>query len=305
MIPRPVFEKIDKLLSMHCGGEIKIIHSAPVGGGCINNSMKIETTAGKFFLKCLPANTSAQQWQAGNDAHRYLEMFESEQQGLALLRAAGAIGIPEVIAVGKEERYSFIVMEFLEAGSRQKNFWQDFGTALSRLHQHTSDSFGLDYDNYIGSLPQSNAQKKSWTEFFIIERLEKQLALAINSDAISKSIIQQFNNLYTRLPEIIPEEPAALLHGDLWNGNFMTGADGKAWLIDPAVYYGHREMDLSMTKLFGGFSSEFYESYNEIFPLQKGFSERVDIHNLYPLLVHVNLFGGGYLQEVKNILRRF
>ena len=142
-------------------------------------------------------------------------------------------------------------------------------------------------------------------EFFIEGRLEKQIALAKNSGAIDSATVQQFNRLYNKLPEIIPEEKPSLIHGDLWNGNFMTGADGKAWLIDPAVYYGHREMDLAMTKLFGGFSTDFYESYNETFPLQKGFNNRVDIHNLYPLLVHVNLFGGGYLHEVKNILSRF
>jgi fructosamine-3-kinase len=125
--------------------------------------------------------------------------------------------------------------------------------------------FGLKYDNYIGSLPQSNSQKKSWTEFFIEERLEKQIALVKNSGAIDRSTVQQFNSLYKRLHEIIPEESPSLIHGDLWNGNFMTGADGKAWLIDPAVYYGHREMDLAMSKLFGGFSTEFYESYYEAF----------------------------------------
>ncbi|MBK5285164.1 MAG: fructosamine kinase family protein [Bacteroidia bacterium] len=153
--------------------------------------------------------------------------------------------------------------------------------------------------------PQSNSQKRTWAEFFISERLEKQIAFAKDLGVIDNSTIQQFNNLYKRLPELIPEEAPSLLHGDLWNGNFMTGNDGKAWLIDPAIYYGHREMDLAMTKLFGGFSEEFYSSYIESFPLQKGFTERIDIHNLYPLLVHVNLFGGGYLIEVKNILSRF
>jgi fructosamine-3-kinase len=263
-----------------------------MGGGCINHAMKVETTSGFFFLK----------W---NSAKRFPGMFEAEAKGLTLLKEMNAIGIPRVIGTGETGSDSFILLEFIEAGSQVKNFWNDFGTSLANLHRNSSESFGLPYDNYIGSLPQDNSQKKSWTEFFIEERLEKQIAIARNSEAISNSMVQQFNHLYKQLPEIIPEEKPSLIHGDLWNGNFMTGADGKAWLIDPAVYYGHREMDLAMSKLFGGFNGEFYESYDETFPLQKGFDQRADIHNLYPLLVHVNLFGGGYLSEVKNILSRF
>jgi fructosamine-3-kinase len=292
MIPIAISEKIKILLGNYCGAEINILRLSSIGGGCINHAMKVETTSGNFFLK----------W---NDAKKFPDMFEEEAKGLSLLKAVNTIGIPEIIGTGEAENYSFIVLEFIESGRREKNFWLDFGAALAHLHKHSSGLFGLNHDNYIGSLPQSNLQKKNWTEFFIEERLEKQIAIAKNSGAINNSTVQQFNNLYKRLPEIIPEEPPSLLHGDLWNGNFMTGADGKAWLIDPAVYYGHREMDLAMTKLFGGFSEEFYESYNETFPLQKGFSGRADIHNLYPLMVHVNLFGGSYVQEVKNILSRF
>ncbi|HLG34943.1 MAG TPA: fructosamine kinase family protein [Bacteroidia bacterium] len=292
MIPKAISDKLEELLRSRVGNETKILHSVSLGGGCINNAVKIETTSGIFFLK----------W---NDAKKFPSMFEAEAKGLMLLKSVKAIGIPEVIATGEAGIYSFIILEFIETGKKQKNFWQDFGSSLAHVHKHTSELFGLNHDNYIGSLPQSNTEKKLWTEFFISERLEKQISLAINSGAINNSTIQQFNNLFKRLPEIIPKEKPSLLHGDLWNGNFMTGADGYARLIDPAVYYGHREMDLGMTKLFGGFSEEFYEAYDNTFPLQPGFSERIDIHNLYPLLVHVNLFGGGYLQEVKNILKRF
>ena len=292
MIPEPVSNSVKILLSDYCKKNVNILNASPIGGGSINNAMKMETSAGNFFLK----------W---NDAKRFPGMFEAETKGLALLKSAKAIPVPDVIGIEEGEKFSFIVLEFIEPGKRQKKFWQSFGTSLARLHQNTSDSFGLDHDNYIGSLKQSNAQKKSWAEFFISERLEKQIELARNSGALNSSTVQGFNSLCKQLSEIIPAEPPALLHGDLWNGNFMTGADGSAWLIDPAVYYGHREMDLAMTKLFGGFSNEFYDTYAETFSLQKGFDERVDIHNLYPLLVHVNLFGGGYLQEVKNILRKF
>jgi len=292
MIPATILKCLEGLLQNKAGNEIKVISSAPMGGGCINNAVKVKTTVGEIFLK----------W---NDAIKFQSMFETEAKGLMLLKSVNALGIPNVIAVGEAGSYSFIVLEFIEAGKRQKNFWQDFGSSLAALHKISSEFFGLNHDNYIGSLSQSNTQKNSWVEFFISERLEKQIAVAKNSGAINNSAIQQFNNLFRQLPEIIPEEKPSLLHGDLWNGNFMLGTDGKAWLIDPAVYYGHRKTDLAMTKLFGGFSEEFYETYNETLPLQPGFSERVDIHNLYPLLVHVNLFGGGYLQEVKNILQRF
>lgn len=292
MVPAEISERINAILSNYCGGEITVLRSASIGGGCINHAMKIETGAGIFFLK----------W---NDTKRYPKMFEAEAKGLSLLKTANELGIPGVIGTDETNRYSFIILEYIEPGARIKNFWKDFGTSLAQLHKHSSELFGLQHDNYIGSLPQHNTQKKSWIDFFIEERLEKQIAIAKNSGAISNSTIQQFNHLYKRLPEIIPEEKPSLIHGDLWNGNFMTGADGKAWLIDPAVYYGYREMDMAMSKLFGGFSEEFYESYNETFPLQKGFEDRVDIHNLYPLLVHVNLFGGSYLSEVKSILSKF
>jgi len=292
MIPAAISEKIKILLSKYCGEEVNVIRDSPVGGGCINHAMKVETSSGNFFLK----------W---NDAKCYPEMFEAEAKGLSLLKSTNAIGIPEVIGTDEEDGNSFIILEFIEAGKGEKNFWPDFGTALAHLHKHSSDYFGLGHDNYIGSLAQTNRQIKAWIDFFISQRLEKQIAIAKNTGAIDKATIIQFDNLFKRLAELIPEEPSSLLHGDLWNGNFMTGSDGKAWLIDPAVYYGHREMDLAMTKLFGGFSEVFYSSYIESFPLQQGFTERIDIHNLYPLLVHVNLFGGGYLVEVKNILSRF
>src|SRR5437868_6082006 len=247
MIPAEISDKIKTLLTGYCGKPSPILGSASIGGGCINNALKVETDSGIFFLK----------W---NDAKRFPKMFEAEAKGLILLKEANAIGIPQVIATDEADGYSFILLEFIEPGKRIKNFWEDFGTALAQLHKNTSELFGLEYSNYIGSLPQSNTQKKSWIDFFIEERLEKQIALAKNSGAINHSITQQFNSLYKKLPEIIPNEKPSLIHGDLWNGNFMTGVDGKAWLIDPAVYYGHREMDLAMSKLFGGFSHEFYES---------------------------------------------
>lgn len=289
----PAFKnEIENILSEKLKGDAVISGLQSVGGGCINNAFKLSTNLGPFFIK----------W---NDADRYPEMFESEAKGLQLLHESNSVYIPEVIANGKFENTSFLILEWVEAGKRPKTFWQDFGSTLARLHESTSQNFGLDHDNYIGSLPQSNKQHKTWIDFFISERIEPQLSLANKSGVINSSLLKKFDNLFHKLPQIIPEEKPSLLHGDLWNGNFMTAPDGTVCLIDPAVYYGHREMDLAMTKLFGGFDREFYESCHQAHPLTKGFDSRVDIHNLYPLLVHVNLFGGGYVQLVNSILNKF
>jgi fructosamine-3-kinase len=155
----------------------------------------------------------------------------------------------------------------------------------------------------MGSLPQSNKKHSDWISFFVEERLEKQVSLA--HEYLSSSNFSAFNRLYKRLGELIPPEPPALLHGDLWGGNYMVSSDGKACLIDPAVYYGHREIDIAMTTLFEGFDGDFYASYHEEYPLEKGWRDRLDIFNLYPLLIHLNLFGSGYLGSIERILKRF
>jgi protein-ribulosamine 3-kinase len=292
MIPAFLKKAAEEKLSDKFKTSITITNEQAIGGGCINSAHRIDTNNGSYILK----------W---NDANAYPGMFEAEAKGLELLKKANAIQVPSVVATGQSNNCTFILLELIEPGKRIKNFWQDFGSKLAKLHTNTTISFGLDHDNYIGSLPQANKQYASWKDFFVHERLEKQIELARNSGAINNSLIQQFNNLYKRFDELVPEEMPALLHGDLWNGNYMVSNDGTACLIDPAVYYGHREMDLAMTKLFGGFSEEFYESYNATFPLQPRFESRIDIHNLYPLMVHVNLFGGGYLSQVKAILSKF
>jgi len=292
MIPPEIILQVEKFISGQQKFAAAVSCTSPVGGGCINRAFCLEAGETKYFLK----------W---NDAGKYPGMFEAEAKGLKLLRDAGVIKIPRVFRTETAGTYSFILMEWIEQGSRKSSFWNDFGKSLAHLHSHTQEQFGLDHDNYIGSLSQSNRQCGSWIEFFMHERIEPQWKLAVNTGKLADLPIGQLANLERILPEIIPDEKPALLHGDLWNGNFLVDTEGAACLIDPAVYYGHREMDLAMTKLFGGFDPEFYRSYQAEFPLEKGFESRLDIHNLYPLLVHVNLFGGGYVQQVKNILSRF
>jgi len=294
--------EIQSILSERIGEKIKVKEISSVGGGCINETARVETNQGIFFAK----------W---NDAKLFPGMLETEAKGLQLLKVADEIKIPEVIAQKIMGSRQFLILEFIDAsptapllkerGLRGEVFWSDFGKSLAKLHKHTSEKFGADHDNYIGSLPQSNRQHEKWSEFFILERLEPQIKLAHDSQKISNSVSRRFGNLFSQLEKIFPQEKPSLLHGDLWSGNFMTGNKGEPVLIDPAVYYGHREMDIAMTKLFGGFSSEFYESYNETLPLENDRETRTDICNLYPLMVHVNLFGGSYATQVESILRRF
>jgi len=288
MISAQLKDNLLSILNAKHKQQVSIINTSSIGGGCINNAAKVETNIGDFFIK----------W---NEAKKYPGMFESEAQGLELLRTAGEIHIPEVIAHDEIHDTAFLLLEFVEPGKTASDFWENFGCSLAKLHKDTSELFGLDHDNYIGSLPQSNKQHDNWIDFFILERLEPQIRMAGISGGISK----KFNCLFNVLGEIFPDEPPALLHGDLWSGNYTTAPNGKACIIDPAVYYGHREMDIAMTRLFGGFSEQFYDAYNAEHPLENGWEDRLDICNLYPLMVHVNLFGGGYLSQVQHILRKW
>lgn len=269
---------------------VKAFH--PASGGCINQGGELVTAEGSYFLK----------W---NDRQRYPQMFEKESKGLKLLGGTNCIDVPEVIHVGETDNLQFIILSFVKSGRRAKNYWSLLGEQLADLHRNTHTHFGLDHDNYIGSLSQKNKQKENWIEFFIQYRLEAQLSIAAQNRKITADIRKQFDVLYKKLPDLLPQEKPALLHGDLWNGNVMVNEKGEPTLIDPAVYYGHREAELAFTQLFGGFEPEFYQAYHEAFPVAKGFASRANLYNLYPLLVHVNLFGGGYLQQVENILDRF
>lgn len=289
-----MFSKIDlqNILSEKFGKRISVESISPVGGGCINETARVKTSHGTFFSK----------W---NDAKRFPKMLDAEAKGLKLLKRANEIKIPEVVSQKTIDNTQYLILEFIESSPPEKHFWYNFGKGLAKLHKHSSEKFGLDHDNYIGSLPQRNKQHSSWTEFFILERLEPQIKMARDEQRISNSLIQKFSSLFSKLEKIFPIEKPSLLHGDLWSGNYMIGNEGEPVIIDPAVYFGHREMDLGMTKLLGGFPSEFYSAYHEEFALEKDWQQRTDICNLYPLMVHVNLFGGSYSSQVESVLRRF
>ncbi len=292
MLPDILTGKFESSLSVKFNQVVKILNTRPLSGGSINEAFLLETNAGKFFFKC-------------NYASRYPGMFEKEAMGLQLLHETKEIDVPKVIDHGTTGNHAYIILEYIDSISKRNDFWEAFGVALARLHKHSSDQFGLDHDNYIGSLYQWNNRNQDWISFFIEERLERQLKLAKDSGLISSSLISQFNNLYNHLPEIFPVEPPSLIHGDLWGGNYIVGALGQAVIIDPAVYYGHREMDIGMSRLFGVFGNSFYNAYNQEYPMKEGWKERIDICNLYPLMVHVNLFGSGYVGSVQSILMKF
>ena len=290
MLTASFLRYVESALSKEFKTILHIKRVTPVSGGSINLTARIDTTKGLFFIKV-------------NDAFRYPDMFVREADGLKVLAATNTFTVPQVVLTGEDDAQAFIVMQFIESRGRSENFWQKFGESLAAMHRNTNEKFGFTEDNYIGSLKQSNREHNKWIDFFIEERLEAQLKLAYGKGLLNEKDKVNFQRLSTRIDEIIPHETPALLHGDLWSGNFITGNSGEPCLIDPAIYYGHREMDLSMTKLFGGFDQAFYDSYNEVFPVADGFEERISLHNLYPLLVHVNLFGGGYVNDVRMVLK--
>lgn len=292
MLPSLLNTEIATILSQKTGADINIQKASSLSGGSINNAYRLETNAGSFFMKY-------------NRASAYPGMFQQEARGLELLSQAKAIRVPEVIAYGEAGNDTFILLEYLNSSVKENHFWEDFASNLAALHKNTSDQFGLDHDNYIGSLKQFNDVKDRWEDFFIEQRLLVQMDLAGSTGSLPASTRQAFERLFKRLDDIFPIEPPSLIHGDLWGGNYMVDEKGQAAIIDPAAYYGFREMDIGMSQLFGGFDSAFYQAYNNAWPMESGWRERIDICNLYPLMVHVNLFGTGYLGSVDAILRKF
>ena len=280
MIPSEIKRRIITQLGNALNTTITVNGESSIVGGCINNAIKINTNKGDFFVK----------WNTNSKAN----MFQSEYNGLKVLKDTNTIRIPNVLCFDDD----FLILEFIPPSNPNNAFWEVFGQKLALMHKQTHSKFGLDFDNYIGSLYQDNTQNKNWTEFFIQNRLQAQLSIG----NFSGTLLSDFDKLFQKLPNLFPNEKPALLHGDLWSGNFLAKNGDTTMLIDPAIYYGNREMDIAMSKLFGGFNSDFYFAYNESRPLENGWEERIQICNLYPLLVHVNLFGGAYINQVKNIL---
>ncbi|HRN46803.1 MAG TPA: fructosamine kinase family protein [Niabella sp.] len=272
---------------------LKIKSISMVSGGDINDAFKLETEDGQYyFLKV-------------NDCNRYPEMFEKEAKGLSTLQKSCRLKVPEVINYGIYKNQQYLMLEWIEKGAPAKDFAQNFGASIAELHQIRQPYFGFEQDNYIGSLQQINTPTNNWVEFYTNYRILRLVKLLYDRNDISAKDLQRAENFCKQLNKIFPSDPPPLLHGDLWSGNYMISKEGYASIYDPAVYYGHREMDIGMSKLFGGFSTTFYDSYNDFYPLEKGWQSRLPFTQLYPLLVHALLFGGHYIQSVREILVPF
>lgn len=263
-----------------------------ISGGDINQAFRLETTQQSFFLKY-------------NQYPQGAEMLRTESAGLRQLAAQQVIPVPQPIAQGTSGAYHFLVLEDWSGQQAAPNFWSGFGQSLAALHRQTTSSFGLSENNFIAKLPQSNRRHHTWSSFYWEERIAPLVRQGFEQGLLDRKAVLSLEKLGRRLPELFQERPPSLLHGDLWSGNFMVALGGQAGLIDPAIYYGHREMDLAMTRLFGGFQMTFYQAYQEAFPLDKGWEDRVLLWQLYPLLVHLLLFGRSYRSAVEGVIKAY
>lgn len=271
--------------------DLAIERTERISGGCIHHTYCLHTGGGKLFLKYnrLEQATS----------------FEIEAKGLALLADSHTLTIPNVLHHGQVQCFAYLVMDWVDQGRQGRDYWPFFGEQLAQMHQQSQPRFGLEDDNYIGTLPQRNTFEDDWVTFFVTHRLQPMVRMAVERDYLDRRDVNRFEKLYEKLPGMFPKEPPALLHGDLWGGNILVGTDGHPVLIDPAVHYGHREMELAFMKLFDRQPPTFLDAYESVYPLAKGWEDRVDLCHLYPLLVHVNLFGGSYIHSLREALGQY
>lgn len=265
----------------------KIIAKKALSGGSIASAWELTLDNGKqVFYKT--ANGS---------------FFESEAHGLKTIASTGTIKVPQVIAITKKG----LLLEKIEKGNVKAGFFEEFGILLAQLHKHSSKSFGLGYNNYIGATPQTNTSVLGgWTEFYWQRRLLPQLKLAENQK-IAGNLPSLFIKLEQKIESIIGNysECPALIHGDLWNGNYLIDKTGSPVLIDPAISYSNREAEFGMTTLFGGFSDGFYNAYNKEWPLEPDWKDRIPIYQLYHVMNHLNLFGNVYYNQAYNIIKHY
>lgn len=274
--------------------------AAPVGGGCINRALRLETGNGAAFLKYNPNAPAG--------------FFPAEARALERLRsaAAGELRVPRVLGAfdpaeeGAPGEPAWLLLEWVEPGRRGPDFDERLGRGLAALHASADGGWGWEEDNFIGPLPQANPPARRWADFWREHRLEPRLR-AVREAGYTPGPREEWDHLLDALPELLgagDEDGPSLLHGDLWGGNVLAAAGGEPCVVDPAAYRGHREVDLAMTELFGGFGARFYAAYEEARPLRPGYRKgRRAVYQLYYLLVHVELFGGGYVAQTRAALR--
>jgi protein-ribulosamine 3-kinase len=294
-LPGALRERVEAALSNRGARSVQILGAEPVTGMCIHQTVRLSTNLHEdFFLK----------WTG----EPILVDFAAEGDGLSALREATDLTVPEVIGhSGDGESPAWLLLEYVPHGTAAPDYAERLGEALATLHEAREGPYGWHRSNYIGSLPQTNTPLDDWAGFWWAQRLEPQLALA-RDNGLLLGLDQEWAALESKLPSLLADATAdgpSILHGDLWSGNVYSGPDGGPVLVDPAVYRGHREVDLAMTELFGGFPRTFYAAYEDRQPLTDGYEDqRRDVYQLYPLLVHVNLFGGAYVNSAEGALRR-
>ncbi|WMI64523.1 fructosamine kinase family protein [Aestuariibaculum sp. YM273] len=269
---------------------IESIHA--VSGGDISSAHKFVTSNQSYFLKT-------------NTAPNALHMFQTEAEALETIAKTNTIATPNVIDCSTFENTSYLLLEFIESKSPSSEDFKTLGKRLAALHQNTNSFFGLQQDNFIGSFNQSNTPTDSWNTFYVNERLFPQLQLSIKKQQLSASDCPSKEQILNNLKPLFQNITPSLLHGDLWSGNYLISENDTPFLIDPAMYFGHSEVDIAMTKLFGGFSEDFYKAYHDSIPADEFTFSRIEIYQLYYLLIHLNLFGKSYYPSVINLLKKY
>ena len=286
-------DEINHLIEPLFGAKVETFFA--ISGGSINQTHVLNLTNGqRVFMKQNPSPPT--------------DFFLSETRGLKLLsQVKNGPRIPKPLAVQSVSRPTFILLEYIESSSEDENFAEKLALSLAELHRMSQEHYGLDHDNYIGSTPQKNRLEKDGIVFFREQRIDFQRQLARRSGLLPVTIDKEIDSLCDELGKFlnISGEKPALLHGDLWSGNYFPDSEGKPCIFDPAVYYGLREADLAITELFGRLPQKFYDAYQEVFPMNPGYEERKDLFNLYHLLNHLNIFGSSYLSSVQQIVKRY
>lgn len=282
-----IWQEIDKHISQLTGQKFQTSQYSSVSGGCINQGYAISNEKITYFVKLNQAS--------------YGEMFAAEMLGLQQMYETNTIRVPKPVCWGNTNNSSYIVLEWLEMSDGNSKSWQQMGRNLAIMHKTISNKgFGWDINNTIGSTPQINTWKSDWIEFYTEHRLGYQFQLARRRGG--RFPLEE--KLLASIPELLADhhvEPA-LVHGDLWGGNAGFTVDGEPVIFDPATYFGDREVDIAMTELFGGFPLAFYQGYQEVFPLDEGYEQRKTLYNLYHILNHFNLFGGGYASQANGMI---
>lgn len=284
-----LWQHIEQQIEKATASPFHIGENRGVGGGCINASFQVADGNRRYFIK---TNNS-----------RYADMFAAEAESLLEIANTNTIRVPRPVCYGEYGDQCYIVMEYLELTGSGNSMV--FGQQLAAMHQHTANRFGWRIDNTIGSTPQSNTQHDNWISFWRDQRLGIQLELAATNgyggelQILGERLMADFPSLFDNY-----QPKPSMLHGDLWTGNYGALRDGTPVIFDPAFYYGDREAELAMTTLFGSFSRDFYAAYNEAWPLDAGYATRRTFYNIYHIINHTNLFGGGYHGQAISMIQQ-